>query len=136
MAFELIEHTADIGIRAYGDGLEEAFREAGRGFTSIMCDLDKIEKKGSKTLTIKGDNWDTILVDFLTELIFYFEVEDLLFIDFDIEICDNDQKELNAVCYYEEYDPNKHEISGQIKAVSYHEIAVDPKGEIRVIFDV
>ncbi|MGM0510915.1 MAG: archease, partial [Thermoplasmatota archaeon] len=84
MTYEQIEHTADVGIHAVGENLEEAFEEAARGLFSIMTDIDKVEKVGEYKVQVKADDWEALLVDFLSELVYLFEVKSVLFSDFDI----------------------------------------------------
>lgn len=136
MSFEIIEHTADIGIHSKGKNLEEAFREAGRGMFSIITDLDKVEKKKELNIVLKQDDWEDLLVSFLSELIYLHEVKDMLFCDFDVELRENDKKELNVIGKGEKMDLDKHKMHTAVKAVSYHELLVDLEGEVKVIFDV
>lgn len=56
MPYEQFEHTADVGIRAWGNDIEEAFSEAGRGLYSIMTDLDKVDSSLEEEIEIKEDN--------------------------------------------------------------------------------
>ena len=137
MTYEQIEHTADVGIHATGDDLEEAFEEAARGLFSIITDIDKVEKVGEYKVQVKADDWEALLVDFLSELVYLFEVKSVLFSDFKISLSEEDgEKVLVCEAFGETMDLDKHEMDTAVKAVSYHEIEVDVKGEVRVIFDV
>ena len=42
--FEIIEHTADVGIRAYGANMQEAFANAAKGLFSLIIELDDVEE--------------------------------------------------------------------------------------------
>lgn len=136
MPYEQFEHTADVGIKAWGDNIEEAFSEAGRGLYSIMTDLDKVDYKIEETIKIKEDNWETLLVKFLSELVYLFEVKSYLFCDFDVNITENEELELIVNAKGEEMDLDKHDMDTAVKGVSYHDIKVDPKGEVKILFDI
>ncbi|MFW6038240.1 MAG: archease [Candidatus Saliniplasma sp.] len=136
MSFEIVEHTADVGIHAKGKDLSEAFQEAARGMFSLITDMDKVEKEEVFKIELDSEEWDELLVDFLSELIYLHEVEDALFSDFRVDLISNDKKKLHAVVKGEKLDLNKHSFFTEIKAVSYHDILADPDGEVKVIFDV
>ncbi|MFW6375704.1 MAG: archease [Thermoplasmatota archaeon] len=136
MPYEQFEHTADVGIRAWGPNIEEAFSEAGKGLYSIMTDLDKVDCILEEEIAIKEDNLETLLVKFLSELVYLFEVKSYLFCDFDVSIKENDELELKVMAKGEEMDLKKHDMDTAVKGVSYHEINIDPSGEVKVLFDI
>ncbi|MFW6040370.1 MAG: archease [Thermoplasmatota archaeon] len=136
MSYEYIEHTADIGVKARGDDLEEAFRETAKGMFSIITEIEKVEQIGEYRIELKENNWEDLLISFLSELIYIHEVEDLLFCDFEVKLRENDEKEMITLAKGEKIDLNKHNLETAVKGVSYHDISVDPDGEIKVIFDV
>lgn len=136
MAYKIIEHTADIGINAFGDDLEEAFQESAEGMFSIITDLDKVEPEEDFDIDLKSEEWDELLVDFLSELIYIHEVRDVVLSEFTVDLRSNEKKELRAKVKGEKIDLDKHRFFTEIKAVSYHDILVDPEGEVKVIFDV
>ncbi|MGC9123417.1 MAG: archease [Thermoplasmata archaeon] len=131
--YEIVEHTADIGLKIKSDGLENAFREAALGMLSLMIDIEKVEKKFSVDVNIKADNLESLLVRFLTEILYIFEVERFVYTDLKVEIKDNS---LNAELFGENYNRSKHGSKLLIKAVTYHMISVKENGEIFIIFDI
>lgn len=136
MGFEQLEHTADVALRAWGEDLEEAFAEIARGMFSVITDLDKVEPTGEYRLELKADDLESLLVDFLSELVYLFEVESILFCEFDVTLKRDDEQGMTVMARGEKMDVGKHELHGAVKAVSYHEIEVDPEGIVKVIFDV
>ncbi|MGC8992714.1 MAG: archease [Thermoplasmata archaeon] len=131
--YEIVEHTADIGLKIKSDSLENAFREAALGMLSLMIDIEKVEKKFSVDVNIKADNLESLLVRFLTEILYIFEVERFVYSDLKVEIKDNS---LNAELFGENYNRSKHGSKLLIKAVTYHMISVKENGEIFIIFDI
>lgn len=84
-----IEHTADRALRVWGRGLPDLFVGAARGMYRLMAELDALTS--SKWQTVQLEAWDreTLLVDWLNELLFYTETEGLVFLDFGIESLDD-----------------------------------------------
>ncbi|MFO8109144.1 MAG: archease [Thermoplasmata archaeon] len=136
MPYKQFEHTADIGLEAWGDNLEKAFQEAAKGMFDVFTDIDTVEPREKHEIKAASDSLETLLVDFLSEFVFMFEVKSMLFCEFQVRIQESKEFTLEAVCRGEEIDLDKHPLDTAIKAVSYHEILVDREGKIRVIFDV
>jgi len=133
--FELIEHTADVGLMAYGETLAEAFANAAYGLFSIIAELDGVEETESRTVEIAEDDLEGLLFEWLNHLIYLFDVEMLLFKRFDI--INLDGSSLKAVCYGEKYDPHRHHLKTGVKSATYHMLKVDRKNnQVQVIFDI
>ena len=133
--FELIEHTADLGLVAYGGTLKEAFANAAYGMFSIIAELGAVEEKVSRRVEVDSDDTESLLFEWLNSLIYYFDVETLLFKKFDI--IEFGEGNLKADCYGEEYDPKRHRLKTGIKSATYHMLEVDrEKNRVQVIFDV
>lgn len=136
MDFEIIEHTADIGIRAKGASLKEAFANAALGLFSIITEPEKIKGEICREVEVNGSDEGSLLVAWLNELIYLFEVEEMLFNRFDIiELSD---KRLKAFIYGERIDRSRHPIKLGVKATTYHMLNIE-KGdgcEVQVLFDI
>jgi SHS2 domain-containing protein len=133
--FELIEHTADIGINAYGRTLSDAFASAAYGMFAIIAELENVRETESRRVEVGADDVEGLLFEWLNSLLYYFDVEMLLFKRFDImEFGDT---RLVARCRGEKYDPSRHLLKTGIKSATYHMIEVDRKeNRVRVIFDI
>ena len=131
--FELLEHTADTGLIAYGYDLSEAFANAAYGLFSIMAELDGVREVESRTMTVSAEDVEGLLFNWLNELIYVFEVENRLLKRFDI--IEFDERQLKAVCWGEKYNPSRHQLKLGVKSATYHMLKVD-KNKVRVIFDV
>lgn len=133
--FELIEHTADIGLVAYGKNLAEAFANAARGMFSIIAGLDNVQEAELRRVEISADDIAGLLFEWLNSLLYYFDVEALLFSRFDITGFEDTR--LVAVCRGEKYDPSRHHLKTGVKSATYHMMEVDrQKNRVRVIFDI
>ena len=133
--FEFIEHTADVGLVAYGKTLAEAFANAAYGMFSIIAGLKTVKETESRTLEISEDDYEALLFEWLNSLLYFFDVETLLLKRFDIIYLDKNR--LKAVCYGEKYDSSRHRLQAGVKAATYHMLKVDEqKKQVQVIFDV
>ncbi len=133
--FEIIEHTADIGINAYGRNLAGAFANAAYGMFSIIAELESVREAESRRVEVSADDLESLLFEWLNSLLYYFDVEMLIFKRFDIiEFRDT---RLVADCYGEKFDASRHRIKTGVKSATYHMLEVDrQKKRVRVIFDI
>ncbi len=137
--YELIEHTADIAIRAYGETLEEAFAEAANAMFDLITGGGDIEAREEKAFDIDAIDEEGLLVNFLSHLIVIHEVERLVLKDFVVTFTGNHG--LHARAHGERFDPARHGSGVSIKGVSYHmmEITAPKEGtpaSVQVLFDV
>ena len=133
--FQLIEHTADIGLIAYGHSLPEAFANAGYGLFSIIAELKTVKEIESRQLEIKEEDSEALLFEWLNRLIYFFDVDMLLLKRF--EVTEFDGCGLKAACYGEKYDASRHQLKTGVKSATYHLLKVDKaKNQGQVIFDV
>ncbi len=128
--FEIIDHTADAGIRAYGSDLSQAFANSARAMFSLIAGLDTIRPVLGRDVEVSAPDKEALLVEWLNELIFLFDVEHLLFKQFDI--ISITPTGLRARCYGEKVDKARHEIKTGIKAVTYHQLKVEENNGCRV----
>jgi SHS2 domain-containing protein len=131
--FRLIEHTADIGLVAYGDNLAEAFANAAYGLFSIITEIGRVSEVESRPVAVSAQDAEGLLFSWMNDLIYLFEVEHFLFKRFDIP--QFDEHNLKAVCWGERYDPSRHQLQLGIKSATYHMLKVE-KDRVQVIFDV
>lgn len=133
--FEFIEHTSDIGLMAYGKTLAEAFANAAGGMFSIIAELDSVGEAESRRVEVCADDIEGLLFEWLNSLLYYFDVETLLFSRFDIT--EFEDTRLVAVCHGEKYDSSRHRLKTGVKSATYHMLEVDrQKNKVRVIFDI
>jgi SHS2 domain-containing protein len=133
--FELIEHTADLGLAAYGETLAEAFANAAGGMFSIIAEPDGVKVVESRRVEIDADDVEGLLFEWLNALLYYFDVEGIIFRRFDI--IDLKERRLAAECYGEKYDPARHRLKTGVKSATYHMLEVDrTRNRVQVIFDV
>jgi SHS2 domain-containing protein len=123
--FEYIEHTADLRFKSYGRTLGECFSNASKAMFNAIVNPSTVKAKETKTLRLSSQTIEMILHDFLSETLFFFEDEGMLFSDFKVEVTLKGKAyELSGTLFGEKYDPKKHVILTEIKAVTYHEMKI------------
>ena len=135
--FKIIDHTADVGIIAYGTDVEQLFCNAALALFSLITELESIQEKSHLNLRVSSDERDSLLVEWLNELIYFFDAKHMLFNRFDIESLT--QNELKATCHGEAFDPMKHKIKRGVKAATYHMLRLDKNNdgyEAQIILDI
>jgi SHS2 domain-containing protein len=134
--FELIEHTADVGIMAYGADVKEAFTNAARGMFSLIVEPGSIRETAHRDIEVTAPDEESLLVTWLNELIYLFDAEAMLFSRFDITELGDTQ--LKARAYGEPVDNTRHNLKTGIKAATSHMVEVDRSegGRVRVLFDI
>ena len=123
--FQLIEHTADTGLVAYGSSLAEAFANTAYGLFSIIAELNKVREVESRLVAVSAEDIEGLLFNWLNHLIYIFEVEYLLFKRFDIT--EFTERNLKATCWGETYNSSRHQLKLGVKSATYHMLKVDGK---------
>jgi SHS2 domain-containing protein len=135
--YELIDHTADVGLKAYGKTLAEAFENAAKGMFDIITDNSEVESIGQYDIELEAPDFEQLLVDWLSKLLFLNSSRNEVFGFFKIEIDEKNIK-LSAKVFGEKFNISKHKAGSEIKAVTYHMLEVKNKKPfyVQVLFDI
>jgi SHS2 domain-containing protein len=136
------DHTADVKVSSWGRTLEEAFSSMALGLIStITPDLNKISQIIEKKIEIISEDKYALCFDFLTEFLYLFDVEELIFSKINVKSIKKvkDKYKLDAVLKGEKFDRAKHEIGTEVKAITYSFMNIIEKKnrvEITMVFDI
>ena len=125
--FGYFDHTADMGVIARGKNLKELFVNAAKAVFNFMTDLSKVAPRESVEVGVEAEELETLLVEWVNELLYHFESKKMLFSKFEVE--EITENKLKARAYGEKIDPAKHQIEQYIKACTYHLLKVEKRGE-------
>jgi SHS2 domain-containing protein len=132
--YELMEHTADVAVKAYGKDLNEMFANAALGMFNVMTDTSKVETVGEYTVEVESADVQGLLVDWLSELLYLFDTQDVLLREFNVSI---DGNKLAASVRGEKLDRERHPLKSDVKAATYHMLEIDEdKGYAVVLLDI
>lgn len=142
MGFKFKDHTADVEVKSWGRTLEEAFSQTALSLmTTITPNLNKISSKIEKKIEIVSEDKYALCIDFLTEFLYLFDTDDLVFNDIFIKSIENLENgyKLKAVVKGDHFDKEKHEIGTEVKAITYSFMNIEEKKrkvEISIVFDI
>lgn len=133
--------TADIAFEAYGKNLEELFANAGMALMAVMVDIKDIKPSKNHELRIKNKGLEELLFDFLSELVFLKDKQQILFSKFEVKIKSLYSKPyaLVANLWGEKINPKKHKLRADIKAVTWHLFKIEKTKsgyKARVVVDI
>jgi SHS2 domain-containing protein len=119
----LLEHTADMGIEASGQTLEELFAQAAYGLMEIISGTPEALCREEKSVTVEGGDSEELLVNWLNEILYLFEIKRFFPLDFEIE--EVRENRLLARVRGEPFDPQRHPVEREVKAVTYHQLRIE-----------
>ena len=132
-----IEHTADLGFEVEAPTVATLFERAGLGLMSLMADLSEVEPRAQTTIAVEAEGLEELLHDFLQALLVRFQAGGFVACELEARVSGADRVDVTATG--EPVDPRRHALRAEVKAVTYHELAVrqTPAGFwARVILDV
>jgi SHS2 domain-containing protein len=140
--FQTFDHTADVGLEVRGAGLEDLLATAARAVFSLMLDggptAPEVEEEVRVEPVPPGGGLEDVFVAWLQELLYRFEMEHLVPLEFDF--AEAGPARVRARVGFGRFDPKRHRAGTEVKAVTYHELAVreEPGGTwfARFILDV
>lgn len=134
MKYEVLDHTADLMIKGYGKNLEECYESVAYGMFDQTVDLSGVEPKESRHVEIEGMDEEDALYSILSELLFIENYDNLILCEFKMRI---DGLRISCDCSGELLDKSRMRIRGEIKAVTFHMMEIDPETpSVTVLFDV
>jgi SHS2 domain-containing protein len=138
--WEEIDHTADVGVRAFGHTVEELFTHAAEGMFQVIAGDRTIRPLEEWRVTVGvepgegSEDPERLLVRWLSELLFLCETRRILFCEFEVE---REGGGLKTICRGEKLGSDRSGLGMEIKAVTWHGLSLDlERGEAQVIFDV
>ncbi|MDY6788544.1 MAG: archease [Candidatus Nanohaloarchaea archaeon] len=135
--FEIVEHTSEVGFRAFGETVEQAFENAGKATFSLMKPLEDFDSEKELEFSIEAESLEALLYDWIEHLIYLRDSEQLLFKEFTVEI------EEDKGGYRLEAEVRGEDLKGMsaqdVKAVTYSDMEVKQTEDgymLRVLLDV
>ena len=136
--FELIEHTADVGIKAYGKNPHHLFSNSAYGMFSLITDLSTVSPKEKIGIKLTSLSREELLIAWLNELLYHFNQSKILLKKFNIKELNGEH--LLAEVFGERYDKKKHRLKMEVKAATYHQLKIEQvtnnRWQAKIIFDV
>jgi len=132
-----IAHTADVGFEVEAPTMEALFERAALGLSAAIADLDGVAARERRPVTVAAVDRTALLHDFLHAILLLGQVEGFLVSGVEVQAIDGEA--VRAVVVGEPVDPARHLLHGEVKAVTWHGLAVEHTGagwHARVLLDV
>jgi len=141
--FRTFDHTADVGLEVRGESLEDLLATAAQAVFSLIIEAGPSAVETEAEVLAEAETgaraeWEDVFVVWLQELLYRFEMEHLVPLEFDF--AEAGPARVRARVGFGRFDPKRHRAATEVKAVTYHELAVraEPGGtwSARMILDV
>lgn len=136
--FEILDHTADLGILVSGEDLKRLFQNAAHAMTRVMLDHKSEQPDSTRELSVEGTDLADLMVRWLGEILFLFEVDNVVVTR--TKIISISANRVVAQIETAPFSLSRHEVLTEIKAVTYHQIQVKQekmgRWNARIIFDL
>ena len=134
---EFFDHTADLGLRIVAATWPTLLEEAAVClFKAVVEDISTVRPATEIEFSIAGADREYLLFDWLRELLFRTEADSMLFSEFRVQVVETG---LNCLAKGEPLDRDRHQLSHEVKAITYHGLSVTetPEGWMaEVIVDI
>ena len=146
--FELTEHTADVGLRAWGPSVDAVFEQAALAMLSLMYSPDDVQERHEYTLRVEADDAELLLAAWLNEVLYHVDGLHRLLACFHVVTVSSPPAgvggsgegwRLRVTATGERYDPSRHRLTPVVKAATLHALSLDRTAggwEGRVLLDV
>lgn len=137
MSFEVLEHTADVGVRVYGGSFAELLKNAALALMSLIADRESVRPDEEVAFEAEAETGEELLIKMLSEILYLHEVRKMVFADADLELTDG--YKLRGRLRGEKTDVSRHELLQDIKAATYHNLKIERVNDrfmAEIIFDI
>jgi SHS2 domain-containing protein len=140
MGYRFIDHTADVAADLDGNTPGELFSSAAQALTDTITALERVQPSVPQSITLEAPTLEDLLVDWLNELLYLFEVQNVLVSESDVTLGQRDGRwALSATARGEPFDPSRHPSRVLVKSATYHGLHVtheDGTWRATIVFDI
>lgn len=140
MGYRFIDHTADVAADLDGRSPGELFASAAQALTDTMTPLEGVRPSVTQPVTLDAATPEDLLVDWLNELVYRFEVQNMLFSQAAVTVEPHDGRwHLTATVAGEPFDPVRHPTRVLVKSATYHGLHVtcdEGLWRARIVLDI
>lgn len=137
MDYEILDHTADVCVRVYGKSLDELLKNAAYAMMDLITDRERVIPSQKIEIKAEGETKEELLVHWLGEILYLHQAQKMVFRDFEVNIISETQ--VRGKAFGEKVDLERHELSSDIKAVTYHNLKIEPLDnglKVDIVFDI
>jgi len=123
--YRIIDHTADTGFEVQGKTREQVFENAARAFFHIMWRIGHHKENKPETITVKGNDLQELLVNFLEEFLYLYDAKGLICSQ--LKIYSITDTEIRVKVWLQQFDVKQDQELLAVKAVKYHQLYIGEK---------
>jgi SHS2 domain-containing protein len=120
------EHTADIGLQARADTLPELLEALAECLADFLCPRGQVQPIQMRELSIVAEDREALAVDFLSAVLNVIQADHFMIAS--VDTAHADDTSVTAKLHGQPYDPNRHQIHTEVKAITYHQLMIVPQG--------
>ncbi len=135
--YQLIDHPADLGIEASGQSLSEAFEQAASGLMSVILDVELVQCRDSRVISLQATDLEHLLVKWLAEILYLYD--GMKFAAARFQIDELTSTSLAAKVFGEPFSEDRHVTRLDVKAITYHQLLCEENetgARVRVFLDI
>ena len=140
MGYRFVDHTADVAADLTGRTIGELFQAAAQALTDTITEISRVRPLVTQSVTLESGSPEDLLVDWLNELLYRFEVQDMLFSDAAVTVEERERRwYLTGSATGELFDASRHPTRVLVKSATYHALAITHDSgcwRTRVVFDI
>jgi SHS2 domain-containing protein len=127
--FDVLEHPADIGFRAFGKDLPDVFANAAMAMLSIAGDPAAAEPRNEYRITVESGDREGLLVDWLNEVLYWFDGKRIAFCELEVvgQTLAAGNSRIEAIGRGEPRDVERHRGRLIVKGVTYHQLKIEQR---------
>lgn len=122
MPVEVLEHTAEVGLRARGDSLERVLQELAVGLFGLITDPSAVQEREAWSVEVEAEDLTALAVEWLNELLFLHARDGMLLRRCTVHQVNGGR--LQATVWGERFDPQRHPRGIEVKSATYHQARV------------
>jgi len=125
--YRTVSRASDLAVKIFGKSQAELFANSAFALFDLMTDVDKVELRDHLPLEVEGVDRDDLMVNWMRELLYLYQGSGYLLKEFAVrEVRDN---YIRGQVSGEKFDPDRHEMRREIRAVVPHQSRMEKTGE-------
>ena len=125
--YRVLNRSSDLVIKVFGKTQAELFANSAFALFDLLVDMEKVEVRDSLQLEVEGGDRDDLMVNWVRELLYLFQGSDYLVKE--VRLQEIKENYVRGEVKGEKFDPDRHEIRREIRAVAYHQSRMEKTGD-------
>jgi SHS2 domain-containing protein len=125
--YRVLNRSSELLIKVFGGTQAELFSNSAFALFDLLADVEKVEVKDRVQLEVEGADRDDLVVNWVRELLYLFQGSDYLVKE--VELKEIRENYVRGEVKGEKFDPDRHEIRREIRAVAYHQSRMEKTGD-------